>query len=304
LQRKHWYREWEHTYHQLNDWLAIWTAHIDFCEYTEIGQAPARAIEKSVVYRGLLRIQQALHEQMASAAVGHLGPQRVVFCGPPNAGKSTMINLLLGQDKILVSDIAGTTRDAVETAWHTEHGVLKLVDTAGLWEAPAGSLDADAVAITQRTLDEACQVVWLIPPGMTHIWPYVPRGAHIWASRADEWMASDIREDFIGRVKACGGIFQGWLSARSREGLSDFQEYLLQQLKTPAGIYLTDRQHQCLQKVLDSVAETLVCFEKELPEDMLQAALQPAHQAMGALLGYHTEQDMLDRLFSRFCIGK
>lgn len=211
---------------------------------------------------------------------------RVVLAGPPNAGKSTLLNALVGRDAAIVSDIAGTTRDRIEVPAAIGGIAFLFTDTAGLREATDDAIEAIGIDRAKAALDAADVILWLGDPAD------LPRqDALLIAAQADRFEGEADRQ----------GLH---ISARTGLGMDDLIAELLQRaaalLPGEGDVALHRRQrdaiillHACLRNA-SHVQDLLIIAEE----------LRRARGAIDALTGRAATEDMLDSLFSGFCIGK
>ncbi|MBO9621919.1 MAG: tRNA uridine-5-carboxymethylaminomethyl(34) synthesis GTPase MnmE [Sphingomonas sp.] len=212
---------------------------------------------------------------------------RVVLAGPPNAGKSTLLNTLVGRDAAIVSAIAGTTRDRIEAPVMRGGVAWLFVDTAGLNEAPGDTIEEIGIARARDALASADILLWLddAPP------PEHP--ACLWIhARADE----------MGRAKGEGKDLS--LSALTGEGIEALWERLARLAATllppPDMVALNQRQRGLCLDAAGALRRAggqadLLLFAEEL---------RSARIAFDAITGRAGVEAMLDALFGRFCIGK
>lgn len=211
---------------------------------------------------------------------------RVVLAGPPNAGKSTLLNALSGRDAAIVSPIAGTTRDRIEAPVMRSGVAYLLTDTAGLTDAPGDAIEAIGVTRANDALAEADIVLWLgdaLPP---------PHPALLWLyPRLDARQGSPDG----GRIALSAATGEGVDELWSR--LQDLAQTLLPPLDLVA---LNARQRD-----LCSAAVAALRVAVSQPDLLLIAEeLRTARRAFDALTGRASVEAMLDSLFARFCIGK
>jgi tRNA modification GTPase len=209
---------------------------------------------------------------------------RVVIAGPPNAGKSTLLNALIGRDAAITSDIAGTTRDVIEAPVSLGGTAFLLVDTAGLRD-DAGAIEAIGVDRARAQLEAADLILWL---GDGAGQP--ERRAILVHAKAD-----------LGPPRAGADIT---VSAITGQGLNDLVRLLIQRsasLLPVEGEVAINARHRAI------LIETLAALrEASLAQDPLIAAesLRRARMALDRITGQAGVEDMLDALFGRFCIGK
>ncbi|WP_085809985.1 tRNA uridine-5-carboxymethylaminomethyl(34) synthesis GTPase MnmE [Sphingomonas sp. TZW2008] len=210
---------------------------------------------------------------------------RVVLVGPPNAGKSSLFNALIGRDAAIVSPIAGTTRDRIEAAVVRRGAAYTLVDTAGLRDATDDPIEQIGIARTRLARDTADIILDLSDDAVT--------GPHTIAVHA----RSDIRSD-----RARDGTI-----ATACDDLSSIDvlwEAIEQRQRTiiDAGdeAAFHDQQRQMIGTAHLALATALGTDDLLIKAEELRAA----SQALAALLGVDSTEAMLDALFSRFCVGK
>ncbi|OQW46545.1 MAG: tRNA uridine(34) 5-carboxymethylaminomethyl synthesis GTPase MnmE [Proteobacteria bacterium SG_bin6] len=257
---------------------ALIEAALDFADEDDVGELPP----------GLPAALAALGEEMrtvlAAPPVERLRDGvRVVLAGPPNAGKSTLLNALAEREAAIVSPIAGTTRDRIEVPVVRDGIAYLLIDTAGLAETTDDPIEAIGIARARAAAAEADILLWLddSPP---------PAGALWLHPRADERPpALDGRLALSARTGA--GVDHLW------SALADRARALLPRADQLA-LNARQRQH------VDHAAEAVLAASAET--DLLIAAEQCrlARRALDAVTGATGTEAMLDALFSRFCIGK
>jgi tRNA modification GTPase len=272
-------------------WLELET---DFAEEEAVPDAshilPALESARTTLVE-LLRDQERLARQ-------NLSP-RVVLAGHPNAGKSSLSNALLGQDRLLVSPIRGTTRDWVEVPLIFPEGQITLVDTAGLG-APTDELDAAAQERTRQELSK-CQMILLL----------VESGRDL-ASDEQAWLNTPGREVLLVRTKtdlAAAPDGELGVSVLSGDGLDALSARLRSLLVGQDGFDPTQvalgsaRQRECAQRALGDLEQSIVharSGQVELSAFLIRHVLA----LLSELVGETTPDDLLETIFSRFCIGK
>ncbi|MEQ1541259.1 MAG: tRNA uridine-5-carboxymethylaminomethyl(34) synthesis GTPase MnmE [Novosphingobium sp.] len=211
---------------------------------------------------------------------------RVVLAGPPNAGKSTLFNALIGSEAAITAPTAGTTRDVLTHPVALAGVPFRFVDTAGLREAAEDAIEAIGVERALAALDTADLVLWLGPEGAG------PDGAWEIEPRCD---APDHPAKHAARHR---------LSARTGEGMASLRAELIATaraaLPRPGDAALNARQH----RLMADAAESLGAAASLSDTLLIAESLRLARVAFDALLGRTATEDMLDTLFGRFCIGK
>jgi tRNA modification GTPase len=208
---------------------------------------------------------------------------RVVLAGPPNAGKSTLLNAMAERDAAIVSPIAGTTRDRIEAPVVREGVAWLLIDTAGLAEATDDAIEAIGIDRARAALAEADMILWL---GEDE----APEGAIVVHARADT------------RGPAPPGSIA--VSAKTGQGL----DLLWKRMADAAGALLPSSDQLALNRRQRDLCISAARFIREAVEerDLLLVAehFRSARRAFDAVTGRADVEAMLDALFARFCIGK
>lgn len=265
----------------LLDLSAMAEAALDFSDEDDV---PDTAIEARIG-TGIAALAQDVATVLAAPSAERLRDGvRVVLAGPPNAGKSTLLNALVGRDAAIVSDIAGTTRDRIEVPAAIGGTAFLFTDTAGLRSEAGDAIEAIGIDRARAALDAADIILWLGDAAD------LPRDdAILIAAQSD---------------RSTGGRPGLSLSARTGEGMAALIATLRARAATllpGEGAYaLHARQRQRVGQLYQHLDAT------RLTPDLLVAAeeLRLARAAIDALTGQAGTEDMLDRLFSGFCIGK
>lgn len=260
---------------------AMTEALLDFADEDDVAD-DAGAL--SAVIAGKRALAEDLDAILASPPVERLrdGVQ-VVLAGPPNSGKSTLINLLSQRDVAIVSSIAGTTRDRIEATVTREGLVYVLTDTAGLTESD-DPIERIGVTRAERAIDQADMLVWLgdtVPPRSDALWIH---------ARADV----PGRERRDGTVLAVAQNDVASVDSLWR-ALADRAERLM-----PRGDALAFRESERA-----ACRAARVALDDQSDDPLIVAEqLRIARRALATILGIDATEAMLDALFGRFCIGK
>jgi tRNA modification GTPase len=210
---------------------------------------------------------------------------RVVLAGPPNAGKSTLLNALTGREAAIVTPIAGTTRDLIEAPVALGGVPFLLTDTAGLHDGSGDAVEAIGIERAARAIAAADIILWLGDPAEA------PAGAVRIGAQADHRTLDPAHYDLL-------------LSAQSGEGMGRLIAVLLDRaamlLPGEGEAALSARQ----RATLDGLGEALDLARAERDPILIAESLRLARAAIDALTGRAGTEDMLDGLFGRFCIGK
>lgn len=220
----------------------------------------------------------------------------VVIAGPPNAGKSTLINALTQRELAIVSPVAGTTRDVIETPLALDGIAMRFSDTAGLRAESADDIEMIGIDRAKAAVEAADILLWLGPP---HDAPDHPRAILI-AAQADRW-----RGDAAAEAEAAHCDLM--LSATTGEGMDRLHRMIVEMARTllprEGEAALRQRQRAALGEARDWLR--IDAASREAHDLILLAErLRLASGALDRITGRAGVEDMLDTLFGRFCIGK
>jgi tRNA modification GTPase len=238
----------------------------------------------------------ALDEVLAKSREGSLlrSGIHVVLAGRPNVGKSSLLNRLAGEERAIVTPIAGTTRDALREPIQIEGVPLMMVDTAGL-RAAADMVEQLGIERTQRELERADLVLVVHEAGRVAPLEELPEGTR----RIDVYNKVDLASGFLAPK---GGVA---VSAKTGQGMDDLRAAILIAAgwsSTGESVFLARERHL---RALEHARGHLETAAEQLPRwEFFAEELRLAHGALGAITGEFTADDLLGQIFSRFCIGK
>jgi tRNA modification GTPase len=232
-----------------------------------------------------------------------------VIVGKPNAGKSTLLNALLNEDRAIVSDIAGTTRDSLEDEWTLGGIKFRLVDTAGLRET-TDVIEALGVERTQAWVKKAQVVIY-----MADATSETPAG---FAAGVEALGALDIpvikllnKVDQIADLSDFRSVIPDLIpiSAKNRAGLNDLETALLNvvgldQVSTNGTLVTNLRHYQQLLQTQETLEGVLNALKTGLTGDLIAQDLRYALHHLGEITGQISNDDLLKNIFGKFCIGK
>ena len=252
------------------------------------------------VSRDVTRLASLVERKLSTAREGRILREGalVVLCGRPNAGKSSLMNALLGEGRAIVSDEAGTTRDTIEEGAEIGGWPVRLVDTAGLREAE-GEVEREGVRRAEALVAQADVVLHVIEPGDEAPAPLgIPPSAIRVFSKCDTTPPPN------------RPTTQLLTSAKTGEGIDALKDAIAARLEQIAaksaeetGADVTTRQKEALLAARTALASANGALDAE--EWTIAAnELRSASEALGRLLGKVYSDDLLDALFSRFCVGK
>lgn len=232
----------------------------------------------------------------------------VVLIGRPNAGKSTLLNALLREERALVSDIPGTTRDTIEEVWECAGVRYRFIDTAGLRE---GQDEVERMGIRRTVERMRTARAWLYLFDLSAMTLDEARAeAAAWQRR----LAEEARILFVANKVDAAGRPAGrdadtvYLSARERQGialLEDALRELLPPLPEADTVVLTNARHyEVLGRLADTLSRVVDGLNANLSGDLLAQDIREALRHIGEITGEVYPDELLGTIFGRFCIGK
>ena len=234
---------------------------------------------------------------------------KTVLIGRPNAGKSTLLNTLVGSDRAIVTEIAGTTRDTIDVDWNFDGLLFKLIDTAGLRETE-DVVEAEGVKLSQKAFEQADLVIYL--KDLSQAFTEEERKEiAAFQKRAGETpfiligTKADIEADREWRTE-----FDLKISAVKEENIKDLKILLKNRALEnkhydASSLLVTSSRHRdALQKTKEHIQAALTGLDNGLTGDFLSIDLRAALNELGTVTGEITNEHILDSIFSRFCIGK
>jgi len=281
------------------------------------------------ITRKLLRIEAEVDRIAGTFKAGRLIREglRVALVGRPNVGKSSLFNALLGSERAIVTEIAGTTRDQLHERFTIGDIPVSLIDTAGIRET-SDAVESIGVERSRRAVADVDLVLVLIDASDKftaedrQILESVAHLAHAVVlnkiDKVEVGTISDLRSqisNFRSRVSDSGetvGVDVGQIvevSAVTGEGLVGLQEAIVQPFTSDdvsaGGFLVTDaRHHDLIVRAAGEVRHSIELFELRSSEEITLIGLHNALRYLGQITGETTTEDMLTRIFSTFCIGK
>ena len=226
---------------------------------------------------------------------------QVVIVGKPNVGKSSLLNLLSGQEAAIVTEVAGTTRDVLREQIDVDGLAVELVDTAGLRSDP-DRIEAEGIRRAREALANADAVLWIqdaTDKDQEEPKENLPDAASVTIVHNKIDLSGDVPGLFDGEV---------YLSAQTGEGIDSLRRCirgLAGYENQGEGAFTARRRHvRALQRAADHFAAGRKALEDAGAGEILAEELRLAQQAVGQIVGQFTADDLLGRIFSEFCIGK
>lgn len=269
---------------------------IDYPEYEDVEQLTTEEL-LPMTKQWLTKLDKIL----SRAQCGQLAKKGIdtVLIGRPNVGKSSLLNALLEEDKAIVTDIAGTTRDLVEGQIHIGPAQFNLIDTAGLRKS-SDAIEQIGIEKTQEKLAQA-QLVLLILDGSQ---PLTKEDEELLEQTKDKNRLIIYNKKDVKSEKHPDGI---WISAQNKEidALLEAMKDLYQQdVLTEQPLLSNERQIGLLNQAKQDMLQAKEAMEQGVEPDLVEIDIQAAHDHLKEILGEVHREDLLDTLFSKFCLGK
>ena len=250
-------------------------------------------------------VESILKSFKGKAAVSRL-PLAVLY-GAPNAGKSSLVNALLGEDRILVSNIPGTTRDFVEVRLFLDGGEIRLVDTAGIADKATDALDALSMEKSKEILAEADMKILVVDGSLDencascHPENGAAQPDFVVISKSD--LLDERRETRDERGESIR------ISSKTGEGLAELKRAmnaaLFKKMENSEDLWITsEREKTCLEEALAGIDRALNLIRTNPAVELLAFEMQLVRRSLQSITGEISSEDVLQQIFAGFCIGK
>ncbi|MCM1308921.1 MAG: tRNA uridine-5-carboxymethylaminomethyl(34) synthesis GTPase MnmE [Butyrivibrio sp.] len=236
---------------------------------------------------------------------------KTVIIGKPNVGKSSILNILAGYDRAIVTDIAGTTRDTIEEQINLDGITLNLIDTAGIRETDDV---IEGIGVERaRTLASEADLILYVADSSTSLDGsdydileiIKERRTVVLLNKSDLEQATTA--DMLNKVTDAKVIS---VSAKDNAGFEELSDYVVElfangELDFNDEIYITgERNKAALENALESLNQVRNSIEAGMPEDFYTVDLMNAYGELGKIIGESVEDDLVNEIFSKFCMGK
>ena len=293
---------------QLIKFAALIELELDF------SQEDVEFADRTQFYKLITEAQAVTKELTSSFKLGNVIRQgvSVAIIGKPNAGKSTLLNSLLNENRAIVSDIPGTTRDTIEELLNIDGILFRLIDTAGIREHTTDLIEFAGMEKSREKMEQADLVVYLFDVNETveeelkkveeefkkQSFNYL-----LVANKIDEVDEKDVRKQWQHIEKLI------YISAKTKLHMEVLKERMVDtvlqgDINTEDAIVTNARHFHALKKVEESLAAIHQGLNEGLPGDLLAPDIRQCLYYLGEITGEVSSEDMLDYIFSKFCIGK
>lgn len=233
-----------------------------------------------------------------------------VIAGKPNSGKSTLLNTLLNEEKAIVSDIPGTTRDFIEDEIHIEGVGFRFIDTAGIREAK-DKIEAMGIERTKAKMRQASLIIYLFDLSQESI-AGINKEVNVLENMGIPFIKVGNKRDLISeeKIKEVHSIPDlVMISAGNKEHIEDLKKKIIEKInlegfKTGNAIVTNLRHYESLVNTQKSLEDVLKGIDNPVTNDLLALDIRQALHYLGEITGQITTDDLLANIFSKFCIGK
>ncbi|MEA5406033.1 tRNA uridine-5-carboxymethylaminomethyl(34) synthesis GTPase MnmE [Arcicella sp. DC2W] len=276
----------------------------------DFGEEDVEFADRDDLRQLIFKIQKVLIPLIDSFEMGNVIKNGVptVIAGKPNAGKSTLLNRLLNEEKAIVSDIAGTTRDVIEDELFIEGIRFRLIDTAGLRKT-TDTIEAIGVERTLQQMDKASLIVYLFDASEITLSEMAQQitefnAPYLLVGNKVDTLSKDQKVNF---ETAYPDIL--WISAAENQHIDTLKNTLVNKVKTreikASDTVVTNLRHyQHLLQTNGALENVLQGLDQSITGDFLAQDIRFALHHLGEITGQITTDDLLANIFSKFCIGK
>lgn len=236
---------------------------------------------------------------------------KTVIVGKPNAGKSSLLNVLVGEERAIVTDIAGTTRDVLEETINLNGISLNIMDTAGIRNTE-DIVEKIGVDKAKTYANEADLVIYVVDASREFdqndydiIDMIRDKKSIILLNKSD--LATVITKDMVKSITDKPIVS---ISAKEEQGIQEFEEIIKKmffygEISFNDEVYITNMRHKAaIQDAYNSLQKVIVSIDNDMPEDFYSIDLLDAYEFLGSITGETIGEDLVNEIFSKFCMGK
>lgn len=258
-------------------------------------------------------VQKKIEKLLSTSDNGRILTEGIstVIVGKPNAGKSSLLNTLVGEERAIVTDIAGTTRDVLEEQINLNGIILNIIDTAGIRETE-DVVEKIGVDKAKKYLSDADLVIYVVDTSTKldendfEIMELLKERQAIILLNKSDLTALTTADDI--RIHVDKKIIS--ISAKEQTGIEELAEAVSEmffsgEVTFNDEVYITNIRHKtALQESLSSLHLVVQSIEDGMPEDFFSIDLMNAYEELGSIIGEAVEDDLVNEIFSKFCMGK
>jgi len=278
----------------------------------DFGEEDVEFADRDDLKELVVKLNKALMELINSFDYGNVikNGVPVAIVGRPNAGKSTLLNALLNEDRAIVSDIAGTTRDTIEEVLTIKGIQFRFIDTAGLRETD-DEIEKIGVGKALAEINKSAIFIYLFDINELTLKEVKADLAQFNQKKPCLLVANkvDLADDSVGIPFRDDPLDCHFISAKEKESLSDLKDLLyesvMEQLVDENDVVVTNvRHYDALSQANELLLKVIEGLNNNITGDFLAMDIRQALHQLGLITGDITTDDLLDNIFSKFCIGK
>jgi tRNA modification GTPase len=274
---------------------------VEFADRGKLQKLVSDALQKTKALTDSFRVGNVIRNGVSVAIIGK-----------PNAGKSTLLNVLLNEDRAIVSDIPGTTRDTIEEVINIDGIMFRLIDTAGIREQSSDVIENAGMDKSRQKMQQADIVIYLFDANAIEpkelertekeLGEISPNYLLV-ANKIDVVSEAELKQRY---AEMAGVIF---ISAKNKLHIEVLKERMVDKVlqgktETENVIVTNARHYHALNEVQKSLKDVSDGLENKIPGDLLALDIRRCLHYLGEITGEITNEDQLDYIFSKFCIGK
>lgn len=262
---------------------------------------------------------EKLNKLYESADNGRLMKEGIntVILGKPNAGKSSLLNVLLREDRAIVTDVEGTTRDTLEETIILDGIVLNIMDTAGIRKTQ-DVVEQIGVEKARSSAKQADLILYVVDSSREldendfTVMDFIKDRKTIILRNKIDLEEKTSKNDVVNHMKkyTSGEVFVVDISAKSKEGIEELENILKNmfyegKIQFNDEVYITNVRHKtAILEGIESLRQVKESILNGMPEDFYSIDLMNAYRVLGQIIGETVEEDLVDKIFSEFCMGK
>ncbi|HVX27178.1 MAG TPA: tRNA uridine-5-carboxymethylaminomethyl(34) synthesis GTPase MnmE [Parafilimonas sp.] len=278
----------------------------------DFSQEDVEFADRTQLYNLITEAQKVTGDLLQSFKLGNVirNGVQVAIIGKPNAGKSTLLNTLLNENRAIVSEIAGTTRDTVEEIINIEGILFRLIDTAGI-RTSNDTVESMGVEKSLEKMRNADIVIYLFDVAHETKEQVLAEQQKLMTANKKFILVGNKLDllDADNTMKKYDGIDALFISAKEHTHVNLLKKQLVATVVTgnieTENIIITNARHyEALQKIADSLNDIQKGLDENIPGDLIALDIRRCLYYLGEITGEISNEDMLDYIFSKFCIGK
>ncbi|WP_271397550.1 tRNA uridine-5-carboxymethylaminomethyl(34) synthesis GTPase MnmE [Salinicoccus roseus] len=289
--------------------LAQVEVNIDYPEYDDVEEATTSFLEEEAQ-----KVKDEIKKLLKSSAQGKILREGLstVIVGKPNVGKSSLLNYLIQDNKAIVTDVAGTTRDILEEYVNVNGIPLKLIDTAGIRDTD-DIVEKIGVERSRQALKEAELILYVLNNNE----PLTDEDIEILDSMADQNVINIVNKldlepklDVEDLQKRYPGMPVVRTSIINGTGVDDLEDRIASlffegEIQSVDSTYVSNNRHiHLLEQAADAISDAIESAGMDVPVDIVQIDLVKTWELLGEVIGEDVSEQLIDQLFSQFCLGK